>query len=257
MPLYQHKSNQNHSSANLVYGLRPVVEALKAGKEFDRILLQRDARNEQLRELIALARDAGVVVQQVPAEKLDRLTRNNHQGVVAFIAMVTYQPVENILIDAFEKGKTPLLVILDRVTDVRNMGAIARTAECAGVDALIVPSRGGAQVNADAIKTSAGALNTIPVHRSDNLKDTINYLKQSGLTIVAASEHSNTDYYTADFKQPVAIIMGSEEDGVSPEYLKMADLKVKIPLLGNISSLNVSVAAGILLFEAVKQRMIN
>jgi 23S rRNA (guanosine2251-2'-O)-methyltransferase len=255
MPFYHNKTNKSNPPSNLIYGLRPVIEALKAGKEFDRILLQRDARNEQLRELITLARDAEVVVQQVPAEKLDRLTRSNHQGVVAFIAMVTYQPIENILMGAFEKGKSPLLVILDRVTDVRNMGAIARTAECAGADAIIVPSRGGAQVNADAIKTSAGALNTIPVHRSDNLKDTIGYLKQSGLKIIAASEHADSEYYDADFAQPVALIMGSEEDGVSPEYLKLADLKVKIPLLGNISSLNVSVAAGILLFEAVKQRM--
>lgn len=254
MTFYHNKSNRNHPPLNLIYGLRPVIEALKAGKEFDRILLQRNERNEQIRELIGLARDAGVVVQQVPVEKLDRLTRNNHQGVVGFMAVVTYQPIENVLMSAFENGKVPLLVILDRVTDVRNMGAIARTAECAGVDALIIPSRGGAQVNADAVKTSAGALNTIPVHRSDNLKDTILYLRQSGVSIVAATEHASSDYFDADLTGPVAIIMGSEEDGVSPEYLKLSDLKVRIPLQGSISSLNVSVAAGILLFEAVKQR---
>ena len=254
MPYYQKRSDKNHSSGNLIYGIHPVIEALRAGREFDRILLQRDAHSEQIKELVRLAREAGEHIQQVPAEKLDRLVRGNHQGVAGFMALVTYQPIENILMAAFEKGRAPLLVILDRITDVRNMGAIARTAECAGADAIIVPSRGGAQINADAVKTSAGALSTIPIHRSDNLKETISYLKQSGLSIVAASEHATSGYYDADFTGPFALIMGSEEDGISPEYLKMADRKVKIPLAGSISSLNVSVAAGILLFEAVKQR---
>jgi len=254
MAYYQNNPSRISQPENMIYGLRPVIEALKAGKEFDRILLQRDARNEQVKELIKLARESGVLMQQVPAEKLDRLTRSNHQGVVGFMAVISYQAIEDVLMDVFEKGKTPLIVVLDRVTDVRNMGAIARSAECAGVDALVIPSRGGAQINADAVKTSAGALNTIPVHRSDNLKDTLQYLKQSGLTLVAASEHARDNYYDADLTVPLAIIMGSEEDGVSPEYLKLADAKVKIPLYGSISSLNVSVAAGILLFEAVKQR---
>jgi len=254
MPFFQNKSNLHQPAENMIYGLRPVVEAIKAGKEFDRILLQRDARNEQVKELIRMAREADILVQQVPAEKLDRLTRSNHQGVIGFVAMVSYQPLENILLEVFEKGRVPLLLMLDRITDVRNMGAIARSAECAGVDAIIIPERGGAQINADAIKTSAGALNTIPVHRSANLKETLHYLRQSGLTIAAASEHASSNYYEADLTGPLVIIMGSEEDGVSPEYMKLSHIKLRIPLEGNISSLNVSVAAGILLFEAVKQR---
>lgn len=254
MSFHQYQQHKTPAPENMIYGLHPVIEALKAGKEFDRILLQRDARNEQVRELIRLAREAEVMIQQVPVEKLDRLTRSNHQGVIGFIAMVSYTQIENVMMDVFEKGETPLFIILDRITDVRNMGAIARSAECAGVHAIIIPAMGSAQINADAVKTSAGALNTIPVHRSANLKDTLQYLRQSGLTIVAASEHAAKDYFDTDLTGPLAIIMGSEEDGVSPEYLKLADSKVKIPLYGKISSLNVSVAAGILLFEAVKQR---
>ncbi len=249
--------NTHRQNDQFIYGLHPVQEALKAGKEFDRILLQRDIRSEQTRELLALAREAHVQVQYVPIEKLNRLVRNNHQGVIGFVSLVSYQPLEDVLISAFEKGDTPLVLLLDQITDVRNLGAIARSAECSGVHAIIIPTQGSAQINADAIKTSAGALHTIPICKSENLKTTLHYLRQSGLTVVAASEHAKTNYFDADLTQSLAIIMGSEEKGVSPAYLKLCDNELRIPMQGVIGSLNVSVAAGVLLFETVRQRLRN
>lgn len=240
---------------NLIYGMRPVMEAIAAGKEIDRLMLQQGLKGELVPSLRKLINDFSVPYQYVPAEKLNRLVRGNHQGVICFISPISFQPVENLLMSVYEKGETPLFVILDRVTDVRNLGAIARSAECAGAHGLIIPERGGAPVNSDAIKTSAGALTSLPVHRSANLKLTIDYLKTSGLKIVAASEKGTLPYFEAGFAGPLAIIMGSEEDGVSPEYLKRCDEVVRIPMRGSIGSLNVSVAAGILLFEVVKQQI--
>jgi 23S rRNA (guanosine2251-2'-O)-methyltransferase len=207
-----------------------------------------------VREITSIAERLEIPVQKVPNEKLDSFTKANHQGIVAFVSMIEYQPIEDILIRTYETGKQPMFIVLDRITDVRNMGAIARSAECAGVDGIIVPSRGSAQVNADAIKTSAGALNIIPVHRSPNLKNTLRYLKDSGLRLMAVTEQGSTDYDKTDLSGPVAYILGSEEDGISPEYLKLCDEKIKIPLAGTISSLNVSVAAGIIIFETLRQR---
>ncbi len=241
---------------NLIYGIHPVMEALEAGKEIERIMIQRDVKSGPLRDILALADEQQVPVQKVPVDKLDGLTRGTHQGVVAFVSLIDYQPIENVLMNAFEKGDIPLFIILDRITDVRNLGAIARSSECAGVNALVVPSRGSAQVNADALKTSAGALNNLPVHRSPNLKDTLRYLKDSGLRIVAVTEHGSDIYYNTDLTGPLVLILGSEEDGISPEYIKFADIRIKIPLLGSTGSLNVSVAAGIVLFETRRQREI-
>lgn len=239
---------------NLIYGIHPILEALHAGKDIEKILLSRELRNQQVREITTLADQLEIPVQKVPGEKLDSFTRANHQGIVAFVSMIEYQPIEDILIRAFESGRQPMFIILDRITDVRNFGAIARSAECAGVEALIIPSRGSAQVNADAIKTSAGALNTIAVHRSPNLKNTLRYLKDSGVKLLAVTEHGSTNYFQTDLTGPIAFILGSEEDGISPEYLKLCDDRIKIELLGNIGSLNVSVAAGIIMFEALRQQ---
>jgi len=241
--------------SNIVYGMRPVIEAISAGKEIDRLLLQQGLRGEQLPELRRLIAEFNIPFQYVPGVKLNKLVNANHQGVVCFISPVAFQPIENLLLSVFEKGETPLFVILDRVTDVRNMGAIARSAECAGAHGIIIPEKGSAPVSGDAVKASAGALTVLPVHRSPNLKNTIDYLKQSGLRIVAASEKSNINYYQANLTGPLAIIMGSEEDGVSGEYLRRCDEVVKIPMRGSIESLNVSVAAGIMLFETVKQQI--
>ncbi len=252
----RHNTRPRKHFDNIIYGIHPILEALQAGKELERLLLSREIHTPQLRDIIRKAEELNVPYQKVPTEKLDSLTQKNHQGVIAFTSLIEYQPLESVLMQVFEQGKTPLLLILDRITDVRNMGAIARSAECAGVDAIIIPAKGSAQINADAVKTSAGALNTVPVHRSENLKNTIKYLKDSGLKIVGVTEKGNEAYYTENFTTPIALILGSEEDGISPEYLKLCDKQVRIPLQGSISSLNVSVATGILLFETVKQRLL-
>lgn len=248
----QYRSNENKNL--MLFGSRAVIEAVRAGKELDKILLQNNASNELIAEIKKLIRENNIPFQYVPQEKLNRLSNKNHQGVVAYLASVDYQKIENILPVLFEEGKTPLILILDRITDVRNFGAIARTAECSGVHAIIIPSRGGAQINGDAIKTSAGALHEIAVCRSENLKSTIDYLKESGVQLISCTEKSDNYYYQSNLSIPTAIIMGSEEDGISSEYLKRSDDTVKIPLLGKIESLNVSVATGIILYEAVRQR---
>ncbi len=243
------------STENLVYGLRPVIEAIEAGKEFEKLYVQNGLSGEIFRELKALLAQREVAYQYVPIEKLNGLTRSNHQGVAGYLSPITYQSIENILPFVFEQARVPLLLMLDRVTDVRNFGAIARSAECAGVDAIIIPSRGAAQIGPDAIKTSAGALHKIPVCREHNLKQTIDYLQQSGVQVVACSEKADKFHFQANLSTPTVIIMGSEEDGISSEYLKRADEKVKIPMHGTIQSLNVSVACGIILFEAIRQRI--
>lgn len=240
---------------NLIFGMRAVIEALHAGKDIEKILLQKGLSNELYNQLRQALRGQTIPIQFVPPEKLKRLTDKNHQGVVAYLTEITYYDTEELLTRIIEKGKNPLVLILDRVTDVRNFGAIARSAECAGVDFIIIPSRGAAQINGDAIKTSAGALHRLKVCREDNLKNTIDYLKTCGLQVIACHEKTDKTIYDADFKRPTAIIMGSEENGISGEYLKRSDLQVKIPMPGTIASLNVSVATGIVLFEAVKQRL--
>jgi 23S rRNA (guanosine2251-2'-O)-methyltransferase len=253
MQEYRRRQPQRQKE-NMIYGIHPVLEALEAGKEIEKILIRRDEKNSAFREILGLAGEMEVPVQKVPVDKLDGLTHGNHQGIVAFVSLIDYQPIENVLMNIYEKGEVPLLVLLDRITDVRNLGAIARSAECAGVHALIVPSRGSAQINADAVKTSAGALNNLPIHRSVNLKDTLRYLKDSGVGIVAVTEYGSEVYHSADLTGPVLLILGSEEDGISTEYLKFADNRIKIPLPGTTGSLNVSVAAGIVLFETLRQR---
>jgi 23S rRNA (guanosine2251-2'-O)-methyltransferase len=239
----------------MVYGVRPVIEALQAGKEIEKVLVVTGLKNELFPEMRKMLNEKDIPMQYVPIEKLNRVTRQNHQGVIAFVSPIVYEDYEQIVPALFDIGRNPLVLILDRITDVRNFGAIARTAECAGVDAIIVPSRGSALMGADAVKTSAGALFKIPVCRSVNLKDTIDYMKACGLQIIAATEKATDYHFQIDLTLPTAIMLGSEEDGVSPEYLKRCDQRVRIPMMGEIESLNVSVAAGIILFEAVKQRM--
>lgn len=248
---FTHKENPKPA---FLYGIRPLMEAISSGKEVEKVFFQKNLKSELITELFRQVREHNIPFQYVPVEKLNRLTSKNHQGVAAFLSPVIFQRVENILPSLFEQGKTPLLLILDRVTDVRNFGAICRSAESAGAHAVIVPDRGAAQVNEDAVKTSAGALNRIPLCRSANLKDTLVYLKDSGLKLVACTEKTSSLLYTSDLNGPLALVLGSEEDGISPEYLKLCDEKVKIPLMGAIASLNVSVAAGIILYEAVRQR---
>ncbi len=239
----------------MIYGIHAVTEAIRAGKEIDRLFLQEGLRSDLSAELRKLTKEKGIHYTMVPGAKLNRIAAGkNHQGVVAFLTPVSFARIEDLLPGIFESGRTPLLLILDRVTDVRNFGAIARTAECAGVDAIIIPARGSAQVNADAVKTSAGALHKIPVCREDNLKATLDYLKESGLRIASCTEKGSTPHHSTDLTGPLAMIMGSEEDGISGEYLKRSDVRVLIPMRGTIGSLNVSVATGIVLFEVLRQR---
>lgn len=239
---------------DMIFGTRAVIEAIKAGKEIESLLLQKDLQNELIKELKETAAEAGITYVKVPVEKLNRVTRKNHQGVVCFLSPITYASLDNIVNEAFAQGRMPLLIILDRITDVRNFGAIARTAECLGVDAIVIPSRGSARINSDAMKTSAGALNFIPVCREPNLKDTLRYLQESGIQVMACTEKAQSEAWNNNLQGPVALLMGSEEDGISPEYLKLADGQLKIPLQGQIASLNVSVATAMCLYEVVRQR---
>jgi len=239
---------------NYIFGIRPVIEAIENGDFPDKILIQQGLQGENFQQLFGLVRKRSIPYQFVPVEKLNRLTRKNHQGVVAFVSLVEYQPLSEILSMAYENGETPLLLVLDGITDVRNLGAIARSAECFGVHAIVIPERGGAAINADAIKTSAGALVRIPVCKEKNLLETIAFLQQSGIRVVAASEKGNISVYECDANLPLAIVMGSEDKGVSPACLKMADEIVFIPMKGKTASLNVSVAAGILLSQVNNAR---
>ncbi len=241
----------------MIFGVRAVIEAVQSGKEVDKILIKKDIQSELSKELFDAIRGKKIPVQRVPIQRLNRETRKNHQGVIAFISPVTYYKVEDVVPFLFEEGKSPLFILLDGVTDVRNFGAIARTCECAGVNAIIIPSKGSVSVNADAIKTSAGALMTLPVCREENLKSTLQYLKNSGFQIVAASEKGTEIYSSIDYTAPTCIVMGAEDVGVSAPLLALCDHWASIPIVGTIDSLNVSVAAGIIVYEALKCRMLN
>jgi 23S rRNA (guanosine2251-2'-O)-methyltransferase len=248
------KRQSPQDKGDFIYGTRVVLEAIDAGKEIEKVLIQKDLRNDLIKQLIAKLNKLNIPFAQVPIEKLNRLTRKNHQGVVSYISPIRYQSLDNIIESVYASGKDPFLVILDRVTDVRNFGAIARTMECAGADALVIQNKGNALIGADAMKTSAGALNILPVCREQNLKHTINGLKASGIRIIGCTEKTENLIYKADLTGPIAIILGSEENGISGEYLKLCDDKAKIPMSGKIESLNVSVSAGIAIYEAVRQR---
>lgn len=243
------------ASIDFIFGIRAVIEAIVSGKEIEKVLIKKGLEGENFKEMFSLLRECEIPFQFVPIEKIDRVSRKNHQGVLAFISPVVYQDIEKLLPGIFEQGRNPLILILDKISDVRNFGAICRSAECAGVDGVVIPARGSAQINADAVKTSAGALHTLPVCRAMNLKQVLQFLKDSGLRLFGATEKAEQFYFGADFKNPTAIIMGSEDEGISPEYLKMCDEQVKIPIQGEIASLNVSSASAILLFEVVRQRM--
>lgn len=238
----------------MIFGIRAVIEAVEAGKEIDRLLIKKDLQGDLSHELFAAIKGLDIPVQRVPMERLNRITRKNHQGVIAFTTQITYQHVDDLVPTLFEQGKDPFFVLLDGVTDVRNFGAIARTAECAGVDAIIIPSKNSVSVNADAIKTSAGALHSLPVCRENQISQTIRFLKNCGIRIVCATEKGDLNYTKGTYTGPVCLVMGAEDKGIPQEHLALCDEWVRIPILGKIESLNVSVAAGILIYEIVKQR---
>lgn len=249
-----HYSTRRLPEKEMIFGIRAVIEAIDAGKVLDKILLRRDMTSTIGRELTAKLQGLSTTIQRVPVEKLNQYTDKNHQGVIAFLSPIDFYRIEDIIPSLYEEGKTPMLVVLDGVTDVRNFGAIARTCACAGADAIIVPAKGGVAINGDAIKTSAGALHTLKVCKVDNLASCINYLRQSGLNIIAATEHAKAFYTQVDMKTPLAIVMGSEDKGISPDVLKLCNQQVRIPMIGPIESLNVSVAAGVMMYEVVRQR---
>lgn len=244
-----------NKETEFIFGIRSVIEAIKSDKLIDKLVIRKGLTGELSQELLALVNEHQIPYQLVPNERINRITQKNHQGVVAFISPIEFQNIEQIVPSLFEAGKSPLFIILDKVTDVRNFGAITRTAECAAVDAIIIPEKGSARISGDAVKTSAGALHKIPVCRVQNLLHTIKFLKSSGLQVIAATEKAADYYYEIDFSVPTAILVGSEDQGVEVEYLRISDKLVKIPILGEIESLNVSVAAGVLMYEAVKQRI--
>lgn len=240
---------------NLVYGIRPILELLETAKEVDKILMQKGSKGDTIKHILDTAKSRNIPVQMVPVERLNRVTRANHQGLIAFISPIEYQDITQIIPNIFENGETPFIVVLDRITDVRNFGAICRSAECAGAHAIVIPQNNSAQINEDAIKTSAGAIHRIPICREFSLSRTLYFLKNSGLLLYGISEKSDETIYNADMKVPLALVMGNEGDGIANEYFKYFDKTIKIPMKGNIQSLNVSVAAGIGMFELVRQRM--
>lgn len=247
-------NKQDKPADDMIFGIRAVIEAIQAGKEIDKVLIKKGLIGDLFKEMFDLIRIHQVPFQYVPIEKINRISRKNHQGVLAFISPVALQRIEDIIPTLYEDGITPLVLLLDQVTDVRNFGAIVRSAECAGVHAIVIPDKGSARINADAVKTSAGALHLVPVCRTRSMKETVSFLKESGLMMVAATEKAAEIYTNANLSGPMAIIMGSEDTGIDPRLLSLADQQVKIPILGKIESLNVSVAAGLLIYEVVRQR---
>jgi 23S rRNA (guanosine2251-2'-O)-methyltransferase len=240
---------------DMIYGTRAVMEAIHAGKEIEKIMIQSSLANDLIKELISLARAKHVPYTFVPQEKLKKFSTKNHQGVICILASVTYASLDNLIDRAYSEGREPFLLILDRVTDVRNFGAIARTAECAGVDGIVIGEKGNAPITGDAMKTSAGALNHLSICREKDLKKTMKYLRENGIRVIACTEKANQNIFNVQLSGPIAVIMGSEEDGISDALLRDADELVKIPMKGKIGSLNVSVATGVAIYEVVRTRI--
>lgn len=240
---------------NIIYGIRAVLEAIESEKAINKVYLQKGLSGDLFKELESLLRKKKVNISYVPVERLNRFTQNNHQGAVASISPVDYHNFEELVENILNEVESPLFLLLDQISDVRNFGAIIRTAECTGVNAIIVPKTGAAPINSDTVKTSAGAAFNVPVTKVDHLKDAIYYLQASGTTIVAATEKGKNTLYEVDLKSGCAIIMGAEDKGISDSILKLADYKAKLPIAGKIGSLNVSVACGVFLYEALRQRL--
>lgn len=243
------------SKDEFIFGVRAVIEAIKAGRAINKIMILKGMQKELFMELKEELKGKDYQLQFVPIQKLDGITSENHQGVIAYVSPVEYGKVEEIVDRLLEDGKKPFILALDRITDVRNFGAIARTAECEGVDAIMIPSKGSAQVTSDAVKTSAGALNRIPVCKSDDFKDSLFYLQQSGLRLVACTEKSSVPLYETNLRGGVVVILGSEQDGITSDLINMSDIACRIPMKGEIASLNVSVAAGMVMYEKLRQEM--
>lgn len=237
-----------------IFGIRAVIEAIESGKSIDKVMIRKDLGGDLARELMAVIKEYDVVTQRVPQERLNRITMKNHQGVIALMSPVTYHRLDNLLPSLYEEGINPFMLVLDGLTDTRNFGAIGRTADCSGVNGIVIPERNSVSVTPDAVKTSAGGLFYVPVCRERDLVSAVRFLKDSGVKVVAASEKAARDYTECDLTVPVAIVMGSEDTGISESVLRLCDELVAIPMMGNIGSLNVSVAAGVMMYEGVRQR---
>ncbi len=248
-----HKTERN--TDDLIFGIRAVIEAIRSGKDIDKVLIKRGLKGDLIKELFDEMHQNNIPFQEVPDEKLNRVSLKNHQGVIALISPIGFSVIEEVIASIFEKGEEPFLLAIDEVTDVRNFGAIVRTAECAGVHAIVIPEKGSARIGPDAIKTSAGALYKLPICRVSSLKKTLQYMQQCGIAVAGATEKASDSYFTQNFKQPVCIVMGSEDTGLSNDVIRVCDTLIKIPVMGQIQSLNVSVAASVLLYEAVRQRL--
>jgi 23S rRNA (guanosine2251-2'-O)-methyltransferase len=243
-----------YSEKEFIFGMHPVMEAIKGGRQIDRVMVRQGLRGGAYHDLMKVITGYDIPWQVVPQEKLDHITRKNHQGVIAWLSAIEFQDIENLLPRIFEEGNEPLLLMLDGVNDVRNFGAIARSASCFGAHAIIIPEKNSARISADAVKASAGALNTFPVCRVKSITKCLIYLKESGLKAISATEKAINNVNASALTGPVVIILGSEEKGISRELLAMSDIQVSIPVYGTISSLNVSVSAGIMLYEILRQR---
>lgn len=237
-----------------IFGIRAVIEAIHAGKAIDKVFIQKGLKGALFSELETLLRKEQINVSHVPLEKLDRLSKKNHQGVIAHISPVEFHSLETLVINTVESGETPFFLLLDQLSDVRNFGAIIRTAECTGVHGIIVQNKGGAPVTADTVKTSAGAVFNVPICKVDHIKDAVFYMQASGIQVVAATEKTEDMIYDVPLDVPIAIVMGAEDKGISPSVMKSADHRAKLPMYGNIGSLNVSVACGVFLYEVIRQR---
>jgi 23S rRNA (guanosine2251-2'-O)-methyltransferase len=240
--------------SDCIFGLRPVIEAIRAGKQIDRLLIKQGLQGPLYHELMTEVKSHNIVYQIVPVERIELVTRKNHQGVLAWLSIIEYQQISNLLPLIFEKGEDPLIIALDSVSDVRNFGAIIRSADCLGAHAAVIPEKGSARITADAVKTSAGALHNFPVCREKSMVRAIELLRDSGLKVICADGKSGVPLSEADLSGPVVLILGSEDKGISRELLSLADQQVRIPMKGNIGSLNVSVAAGIILYEILSRR---
>ncbi len=253
--MYQRKQSSFQNKKNIIAGRNPVIEALKSDQKLDKILLFKNASGEAVNEIRQLAKDLNVPIQYVPNEKLNGITNTQHQGVVAFKTAVVYQSLQDVISFINDKGETPLFIILDGVTDVRNIGAIARSAVCCGAQAIIIPDKGVGALNEDAVKASAGALEQVNICRVNSLMKAVDELHLNGIKVYASEMTAATRLFELDLKEPAAIVMGGEEKGVFPALMKICDATFKIPMAGAFESLNVSVAAGMILYEAMKQRM--
>ena len=239
---------------HLIFGIRAIIEAIQSGKEVDKVFIQKEISGELMKDLMKVMKRGNINFSYVPVEKLNRLTPNNHQGAVASISPIGFMDLEQLVEATIASGKMPLFLILDQISDARNFGAIIRTAECTGVNGIIVQKAASAPVNGDTVKTSAGAVFNVPICKVEHIKDAMFYLQGSGIKTVAATEKTDQNIYDINLNEPLAIIMGSEDRGVNPSVLKMVDEKAKLPMFGSIGSLNVSVACGAFLYETVRQR---